>query len=56
MLLTIGMLATWFITPLIAFAEGTIAGKVTYNGKSEEKEFFFLKFPNPKFCPKNPNK
>jgi hypothetical protein len=53
---TIGMLATLFIIPLIAFAGGTITGKVTYSGKSEEKEFLFSKFPNPKFCPKNPNK
>lgn len=42
--------------PLLSFAGGTIAGKVTYAGKSEEKEFLFSKFPNPKFCPKNPNK
>jgi hypothetical protein len=42
--------------PLTSFAGGTITGKVTYNGKSEEKEFLFSKFPNPKFCPKNPKK
>jgi len=42
--------------PLAANAGGTIAGKVTYAGKSEQKEFLFSKFPNPKFCPKNPNK
>ncbi len=24
--------------------------------KPEQKEFLFSKFPNPKFCPKNPNK
>jgi len=42
--------------PLAANAGGTIAGKVTYAGKSEQKEFSFAKFPNPKFCPKNPNK
>ena len=29
---------------------------MTYAGKAEEKEFLFSKFPNPKFCPKNPNK
>src|SRR5438094_5989402 len=42
--------------PLTSFAGGTVTGKVTYSGKSEEKEFLFSKFPNPKFCPKNPNK
>jgi hypothetical protein len=42
--------------PLAANAGGTISGKVTYAGKSEKKEFSFAKFPNPKFCPKNPNK
>ena len=42
--------------PLASYAGGTITGKVTYTGKSEEKEFLFSKFPNPKFCPKNPNK
>src|SRR2546430_11188271 len=42
-------------TPLTSFAGGTVTGKVTYSGKAEEKEFLFSKFPNPKFCPKNPN-
>ena len=42
--------------PLLANAGGTVAGKVTYAGKAEQKEFSFAKFPNPKFCPKNPNK
>lgn len=42
--------------PLASYAGGTITGKVTYAGKPEEKEFLFSKFPNPKFCPKNPNK
>src|SRR3990167_342831 len=42
--------------PLLANAGGTIAGKVTYAGKAEQKEFSFAKFPNPKFCPKIPNK
>ena len=31
---------------------GTVIGTVTYTGKAEEKEFPFLWFPNPKFCPK----
>ncbi|MGA6826712.1 hypothetical protein ACO9S2_03740 [Nitrospira sp. NS4] len=52
-----GAAAVAFIAaPLAANAGGTIAGKVTYAGKSEQKEFSFAKFPNPKFCPKNPNK
>ena len=42
--------------PLAAHAGGTIAGKVTFAGKSDKKEFSFGKFPNPKFCVKNPNK
>ena len=42
--------------PLTSFAGGSISGKVTYAGKAEQKEFLFSKFPNPKFCPKNPNK
>lgn len=45
-------LAAILAAPLTAFAGGTITGKVTYNGKPEEKEFLFSKFPNPKFCPK----
>jgi len=55
-MLTIGMLATLLGMPLISLAGGTITGKVTYSGKSEEKEFLFSKFPNPKFCSKNPRK
>jgi hypothetical protein len=52
-----GVAAVAFVAaPLTAFAGGTIAGKVTYAGKSEQKEFSFAKFPNPKFCPKIPNK
>lgn len=42
--------------PLASYAGGTITGKVTYAGKPEQKEFLFSKFPNPKFCPKNPSK
>jgi hypothetical protein len=45
-----------FAAPLAANAGGTIAGKVTFAGKSDQKEFLFSKFPNPKFCPKNPHK
>ncbi len=42
--------------PVAANAGGAISGKVTYAGKSENKEFAFGKFPNPGFCKKNPNK
>ena len=53
----LGAAAVAFIAaPLTSFAGGTIAGKVTYAGKAEQKEFLFSKFPNPKFCPKNPHK
>jgi len=55
-MLTIGLLVTVSGTPLISSAGGTITGKVTYSGKPEEKEFLFSKFPNPKFCSKNPHK
>jgi hypothetical protein len=48
-------LAFW-AAPLTSFAGGTITGKVTYSGKSEEKEFLFSKYPNSKFCAKNPKK
>ena len=52
-----GVTAVAFIaSPVTSFAGGTIAGKVTYSGKPEKKEFSFAKFPNPKFCPKNPHK
>ena len=56
MRLTIGALGMALIAPLVSYAGGTITGKVTYNGKPEEKEFLFSKFPNPKFCAKNPHK
>ena len=52
-----GVAAVAFVAaPLTSFAGGTISGKVTYAGKAEQKEFLFSKFPNPKFCPQNPNK
>jgi len=55
--LVLGVAAVAFIAaPLTSYAGGTIAGKVTYSGKSEQKEFSFKKFPNPGFCMKNPNK
>jgi hypothetical protein len=53
----LGVAAVAFVAaPLTSFAGGTIAGKVTFAGKAEQKEFLFSKFPNPKFCPKNPHK
>ena len=52
-----GVAAVAFLAaPLTSFAGGTISGKVTFAGKAEQKEFLFSKFPNPKFCPQNPNK
>jgi len=53
----LGVAAVAFVAaPLTSFAGGSISGKVTYAGKAEQKEFSFAKFPNPKFCVKNPNK
>ncbi|HWC50902.1 MAG TPA: hypothetical protein VG453_04420 [Nitrospira sp.] len=55
--IVLGVAAVAFVAaPVTSFAGGTITGKVTYSGKPEKKEFLFSKFPNPKFCPKNPNK
>ncbi|MEO5956942.1 MAG: hypothetical protein ABIR36_14805, partial [Nitrospiraceae bacterium] len=55
--IVLGVAAVAFVAaPLTSFAGGTIAGKVTYAGKPEQGEFSFAKFPNPKFCVKNPNK
>lgn len=52
-----GLIAASFLAaPLTSFAGGTVTGKVTTTAKAEKKEFLFSKFPNPKFCPKNPNK
>jgi hypothetical protein len=43
--------------PVTSWAGGEIDGKVTFSGKPPApKEFLFSKFPNPKFCVKNPNK
>jgi len=53
----LALVGTAFLAaPLTSFAGGAVTGKVTYSGKPEEKEFLFSKFPNPKFCPKNPKK
>ena len=50
------IMGAFLMMPLSSFAGGTVTGKVNYSGKPEQKEFLFSKFPNPKFCPKNPNK
>jgi len=50
------LFGAFILAPLSSFAGGTIQGKVSYSGKPEQKEFLFSKFPNPKFCPKNPHK
>jgi polysaccharide lyase family 4-like protein len=43
--------------PMTSWAGGTVEGKVSFSGKPPApKEFLFSKFPNPKFCVKNPNK
>ena len=47
-----GVAAVAFVAaPLTSFAGGTITGKVTYAGKSEQKEFSFAKFPEPEVLP-----
>ena len=57
MTVVFGLVAAALVAaPLTSYAGGTVTGKVSYAGKSEEKEFLFSKFPNPKFCPKNPHK
>jgi hypothetical protein len=57
-LLAVAYGAIAFLTvPMAAWAGGTVEGKVTFSGKAPApKEFLFSKFPNPKFCVKNPNK
>ncbi len=43
--------------PMTSWAGGTVEGKVSFSGKAPApKEFLFSKFPNPKFCVKNPSK
>ena len=50
------VIGAFLLVSVSSFAGGTVTGKVTYSGKPEQKEFLFSKFPNPKFCPKNPHK
>jgi len=54
----VAFVAIAFLTaPLASWAGGTVEGKVSFSGKPPApKEFLFSKFPNPKFCVKNPNK
>ena len=43
--------------PVISWAGGTVTGKVSFVGKPPApKEFLLSKFPNSKFCAKNPEK
>ena len=35
------MMGAFLMAPLASFAGGTIAGKVTYAGKADQKEFLF---------------
>src|SRR5207302_3514938 len=43
--------------PMTSWAGGTVEGKVSFSGNPPApKEFLFAKFPNPRFCVKNPNK
>src|SRR5438046_9980396 len=47
----------FLMAPMVSWAGGTVEGKVTFSGKPPApKEFLFSKFPNPKFCVKNPSK
>jgi hypothetical protein len=57
-LLTVGFVAIAVLSaPMVSWAGGTVEGKVSFSGKPPaSKEFLFEKFPNPKFCVKNPNK
>ena len=50
------VVAVFLAAPLTSFAGGTITGKVTFAGKADVEEFEFSKFPNDKFCRKNPHK
>jgi hypothetical protein len=52
----LGVIAGALVAAPFAFAGGTVAGKVTYAGKPEAKEFEFSKFPNTQSCMKNPHK
>src|SRR2546422_6101607 len=57
-LTAVAVIAVAFLAaPMTTWAGGTVEGKVSFSGKPPApKEFLFEKFPNPKFCVKNPNK
>ena len=57
-LMAVAVIAVAFLAaPLTTWAGGTVQGKVSFSGKPPApKEFLFEKFPNPRFCVKNPNK
>src|SRR5437016_6788700 len=56
MVVAIGAIALLAV-PMTSWAGGTVEGKVSFSGKPPApKEFLFAKFPNPRFCVKNPNK
>ena len=51
------IVVAFVVAPMASWAGGTVEGKVMFTGKAPApKEFLFSKFPNPKFCVKNPNK
>ena len=55
--ITMMIISASLLFPLLAFAGGTIKGKVMFVRKvPPPKEFSFSKFPNPDFCRKNSNK
>src|SRR5205807_8485205 len=56
MVVAIGAIALLAV-PMTSWAGGTVEGKVSFSGNPPApKEFLFAKFPNPRFCVKNPNK
>src|SRR5437016_13698835 len=57
-LTAVAVIAVAFLAaPMTTWAGGTVEGKVSISGKPPApKEFLFEKFPNPRFCVKNPNK
>src|SRR5207245_6324774 len=57
-LTAVAVIAVAFLAaPMTTWAGGTVEGKVSFSGKPPApKEFLFEKFPNPRFCVKNPNK
>lgn len=59
MILTVSALVVgaFVFAPVASFAGGTMEGTISFSGKPPApKEFLFEKFPNTKFCMKNPSK